>query len=77
MKKILLLFVLFLGLNVGAFALSEVESMDSLPLDELPAKAVIYYQDGTTAKVDDGWDCTTVYGESDTGMVDQVWTNCK
>ena len=58
MKKILLLFVLFLGVNVGAFAAGEVEPSLKVVIIEIkkdePTKAFIYWMDGTTTTVDDG-----------------------
>ena len=76
MKKILLLFVLFLGLNVGAFAAFEVEPV--LVSSEMPDRAILYFNDGTSVEFDDGFDCLTVYGESTGGgILDPVWTNCK
>ena len=78
MKKSLLLFVLFLGLNVGAFANgeiaapSQVELTEARPTEDGPTWIFIKWNDGTTTTIDNGSPCVDVYGESDSGMLDHL-----
>ena len=75
MKKVLLLFVLFLGLNVGAFAVNEMES-ESVQKCEAPKWVVVLFQDGTWLSGNDGDKCTHFYIETDYGGTQYMGSNC-
>ena len=65
---ILLLFVLFIGLNVGAFAASEVSTTNSwVHFTKL---------DGTEVCIDDGRVCTVYYNEDAPGDYSFEGTFC-
>jgi len=66
MKKILLLFILFLGLNVGAFAASEVQFFSDDSNADSPVW--VFYKDdnGNWHTYDDGCSrATVIHGDDD------------
>ena len=71
MKKILLLFVLFLGFSFGAFAANEIESVDAsvrLGWSDQPVIMVVYRADGTVDIIRDGGPCNETWVEDEDGI---------
>ncbi len=73
MKKILLLFVLFLGLNVGAFAANDVVGNEVI---DSPNWVHLTNLDGTEECIDDGRACTVYYNEDRPGDYSFEGTFC-
>ncbi len=66
MKKILLLFVLFLGFSFGAFAANEIEPVEfrSLPKGDITDWIVYDFKDGERVVIDDGTYCIDYWSET-------------
>ena len=71
MKKILLLFVLFLGFSFWAFSASEVEVAS-----DAPVLKIFYNSNGAIDVVDDHSPCITQYEENSEGGYDVIHKNC-
>ena len=82
MKKILLLFVLFLGLNVGAFAATEILPPAQIAPTQIASKGdapvmiIIRWKDGGATSIWDGSPCISVYNETGGGGTEFVTEIC-
>ena len=75
MKKIFLLFVLCLGLNVGVSSASDFLAPEGHYIEN-PEDIFIVFQDGTVVIIDDGKYCNDVYLETDGGGTYYAATSC-
>jgi len=85
MKKILLLFVLFLGFSFGAYASNEIESLNieerydfvlTVDLGDIGSTIIYRFQDGSHVTIDDGTFCTDYWSETSGGGSEFNGTIC-